>query len=194
MKLPAVRHDSEFSVERALLGRRSKREYADRSMSLTELAQLLWAAQGTTSAKGYRTAPSAGGLFPLETYVAVGNVDDLAPGIYHYRADRHEILQIVEGDKRRQLARASLEQMWMCGAGITVIFSAVHSRTTGKYGTRGHRYVAMEAGHAAQNVALQALALGMGTAMVGAFEDGDLRAIIASPAEELPVYLVTVGY
>jgi len=111
--LPEPRLESEVSLEEALLKRRSVREYSNEPLRLVEVAQLLWAAQGITSEWGGRTAPSAGALYPLEVYVAVGNVDGLAPGVYKYRPQTHELVRITDDDVREELALASLGQSWV---------------------------------------------------------------------------------
>ncbi len=192
MQLPPPRRDSRVSVEKALRKRRTGYKFTKRPMSLAELAQLLWSAQGVTSSAGDRTAPSAGALFPLETYAAVGSVSGLAPGSYRYVPDRHEIVQVRAGDRRRQLAGASVGQRWMNHAPAIIIFSAVYKRTTGEYDRWGIRYVHMEVGHAAQNLALQAVALGMNTTMVGAFEDDKVKSLVGMSRQETPLYIVAI--
>jgi hypothetical protein len=110
IKLPAPRLKGEISLEEALLQRRSVRDYATGSLRLEEVSQLLWAAQGQTAEWGGRTAPSAGALYPLETYLVVGNVESLAPGVYKYSSERHELVKVRDGDVREQLSVASLNQ------------------------------------------------------------------------------------
>lgn len=180
-------------MEEAILKRRSVREYADKPLTLEEVSQLLWAAQGKTAEWGGRTAPSAGALYPLEVYVAVGNVDNLLPAIYQYQPDRHELVKVRDGDVRGELAMASLGQMWMGKGAMQVVIAAVYERTTSKYGDRGVRYVHMEAGHAAQNVYLQAAALDLGAVVVGAFDDDWLKNILGMPKDQVPLYIMTVG-
>jgi SagB-type dehydrogenase family enzyme len=157
------------------------------------VGQLLWAAQGIT-AEGYlRTAPSAGALYPLEVYVVVGKVDSIPPAAYRYRLDRHELVLIKPGDLRRELAQAALDQECIRDAAVTILFAAVYSRSTGKYGQRGFRYAYLEAGHAAQNIYLQATALGLGTVAVGAFRDAEVKRIADLPQAQEPIYLMPVG-
>lgn len=193
MKLPAPRHESNYSVEKAILARRSVRQYHRREISLEDLAQLLWAAQGLTSDDGYRAVPSAGALYPLETDVVAGQVRGLPAGVYRYRPQTHELQTRLSGDKRSELARASYGQLWMSDAAAMLVLSAVYRRTTVKYSQRGLQYVHMEAGHAGQNVALQALALGLSTVMVGAFEDKLIQKILALAPEEIPLYIIPAG-
>jgi len=193
VQLSPPRHQGETSVEEALLSRRSVREYTGEPLTLAEVSQLLWAAQGTTDRRGFRTAPSAGALYPLEVYVVVGEVTGLAPGVYRYLPDEHEIERVSSDDRRDELATAAVDQEWVREAAVDLVFTAVPERTTSKYGDRGIRYVQMEAGHAAQNVYLQAEALGLGMTVIGAFDDDHVREIVAGTAEEQPLYIVAVG-
>lgn len=193
IKLPAPAYDSGCDLNKAIQTRRSLREFKDEAITLEQVAQLLWSAQGVTSLGGYRTAPSAGALYPLEIYVAAGNVDGLPPGLYRYHPREHGLLKAQEGDKRAELAEASLQQHWMAAAPAMIVIAAVHERTSGKYGERGVRYVDMEVGHAAQNVALEAVAMGLGTVDVGAFVDSAVKKVLKLPAEETPLLILPVG-
>jgi SagB-type dehydrogenase family enzyme len=160
---------------------------------MSEISQILWSAQGITSARGFRTAPSAGALYPLELYVIAGNVKNLPAAIYKYTPRDHALLEIVSGDKRSDLSRAALRQGAIRKAPAVILFCAVYERATGKYGQRGIRYVHMEVGHAAQNACLQAIALGLNTAVIGAFRDSEVKMIANLPADEQPLYFVPVG-
>jgi SagB-type dehydrogenase family enzyme len=193
MKLPAPRLESAVSIEAALHRRRSIRAYADAPLGLADLAQLLWAAQGVTAANGFRTAPSAGALYPLEVYVFAGNVVDLPAGIYKYHPQGHTLSRIVEGDRRRELMHVALEQSSLRDAAAVILIAAVYERTTAKYGTRGLRYVHMEAGHAAQNVYLQAVSLNLGTVAIGAFDDTGVKRVAHLSEHEQPLYLLPIG-
>lgn len=181
------------SIEKLLQQRRSIREYRDVAISMADLGQLLWAAQGITHAEGLRTAPSAGALYPLELYVAVGRVDGLEPGVYHYHPRRHRLERTGGKDMRHALSRAALFQSCVEDAAAVVVLGAVFDRTTRKYGRRGLRYVHMEVGHAAQNVYLQAEALGLGTVMVGAFDDKAVASTLGLPDKVRPLALMPVG-
>ena len=161
---------------------------------MVEISQILWSAQGITSARGFRTAPSAGALYPLELYIIAGNIKDLPAGIYKYRPRDHALREIVSGDRRSDLSRAALRQSSIKKAPAVILFCAVYERTTGKYGQRGIRYVHMEVGHAAQNISLQAIALGLHTAVIGAFRDAEVKAIANLPADEQPLYFVPIGH
>jgi len=156
IKLPEPRHDSKISIEKALKERRSVRDYKNEPLTIPEISQLLWSAQGITASGGLRTAPSAGALYPLEVYIIVGNVTNMKSGIYKYIPESHELVKVIEGDKRSELSKAAVHQSPIKDAPAVIVISAVYKRTTGKYEERGIRYVHMEAGHAAQNILLQA--------------------------------------
>jgi SagB-type dehydrogenase family enzyme len=193
IKLPQPAYDSKTSIERALLERRSIRKYNNLPISLSDVSQLLWAAQGLSGARGLRTAPSAGALFPLEIAVVAGNVNDLAPGIYLYKPEGHGLRKIVDNDKRKELSRAALGQSAITNAAAVLVISAVYERTTIKYGERGVRYVHMEAGHAAENVFLQAVSLNLGTVVIGAFDDSGVKKVVNLTGGEQPLYLMPIG-
>lgn len=171
IKLPLPRHDSATSVEKALLDRRSVRDLRDEPLTINEVSQLLWAAQGITDSRGFRTAPSAGALYPLELYIAIVNVKGIAKGAYKYNPHNHELVKVKHGDVKNELTLAALGQYWLRKGAAVIVLSAVYERTTKKYGERGNRYVHMEAGHAAQNIYLQAHSLNLGTVVMGAFWD-----------------------
>ena len=191
--LPAPSLEGRLSLERVLAGRRSQRELRGAAIPLAALAQLLWAAQGVTHGRGYRTAPSAGALYPFELFAVAGLVDGLAAGIYRYRPDEHDLLAERRGDYRHAVMTSAHQQVWIADAAVILSLSAVPARTTGKYGGRGINYIRMEAGHIAQNVCLQAVALGLGATPVGAFDDAALKAVLPGAADEEPVYLLPVG-
>lgn len=190
--LPAPRPTSEVSVEQALKARRSLRSFAATPVTLAEVSQLLWAAQGFSDERGRRTAPSAGALYPLELYLVAGNVTGLPSGIYRYRPVENELLPVGTGDRRADVA-AACRQGWVAGAPVSVAFTAVYARTAKKYGDRSVRYVPIEVGAAAENLSLQAVALGLGTTVVGAFDDAKLAAALGSAADEQPLALLPVG-
>jgi SagB-type dehydrogenase family enzyme len=193
IRLPEPVHDSDTSIEEALLKRRSVRRYKDEALTLAEVSQLLWAAQGITDPGGFRTAPSAGALYPLEVYVVAGNVSDLPDGIYNYKPRNHELARIVKGDKRNELCTAALGQSSVRKAAAVIVFSAVYERTTVKYGERGIRYSHIEAGHVAQNLFLQAVPLNLGAVVIGAFYDDEVKKIIKMTDREQPLYIMPVG-
>ncbi|MDP2910305.1 MAG: SagB/ThcOx family dehydrogenase [bacterium] len=192
--LPQPEKISKVSIEEALLERRSVREYKDEPLKLKEVSQILWAAQGITEPTwGGRTAPSAGGLYPLELYLVVKKVENLEPGLYHYLPQGHKLTRVLEGNINEELAAAGLNQSWIRNAPINLVITAFYSRTINKYGERGIRYVHLEAGHAAQNVYLQAQSLGLGTVTVGAFDDDEIRKLLNLSEEETPLYIMPIG-
>jgi SagB-type dehydrogenase family enzyme len=193
IKLPDPKYSSSTSIEKALRERRSGRKYNEVPLMLSEISQLLWAAQGITHPQGFRTAPSAGALYPLEVYLVAGNVNDLSAGVYKYRPRGHELMRIAKGDKRSELSAAALGQPWVADGAAAIVLSAVYERTTWKYGGRGIRYVHIEAGHAAQNVYLQAVSLHLGTVVVGAFDDRQVKKVIHVAPQEEPLIIMPVG-
>ena len=187
-KLPAPRNKGAMSVESCIAKRRSVRSFSDSVLSDEEISQLLWAAQGITDRnRGFRAAPSAGATYPLETYVVTRE------GVFRYLPQQHALESIKTGDSRGMLAIAALGQSFVRQAPVTIVFSAVPERTTNRYGNRGIMYIHMEAGHAAQNVHLQAVALGLGSVPVGAFDENMAAKAIGVPTGERVVYLVPVG-
>lgn len=193
MVLPEPRKESKTSIEEALLKRRSIREYKDEALSLEEISQILWSAQGITAPeRGGRTAPSAGALYPLEIYLVVRKIENLESGVYHYLPEGHKIKQVLEKDISGELAIAGLNQMFIKDAPANIVISAVFSRTTSKYGERGNQYVYMEAGHASENIYLQIESLGLGTVTVGAFSDEEVKRIL-NLQEEIPLYIMPIG-
>ena len=193
ISLPESSHESNFSIEEALLKRRSTREYSGDPLTLDEISQILWSAQGITHENRLRTAPSAGGLYPLELYVVVGDVEGLEAGIYHYMPIENNLLKTVDGDRRSDIADAALGQDWVEKAAINIVITAIYERTTGKYDDRGIRYVHIEVGHAAQNICLQATALNLGVVTVGAFHDEKVVQILHLNPEEKPLYIIPIG-
>ena len=194
LSLPSVEFDSNTSVEKALRARRSIRNYSRAALSLDELSQLVWAAQGITEKRdGLRTAPSAGALYPLEVYVVAGNVDGLPAGVYRYIPKGHDLFRIFEGDRRKALAEAAIGQSWVRRAPAVLVIAAVYDRSKRKYGRRGIRYSHIEVGHSAQNVYLQAETLGLGTVIVGAFHDDEVQTVLGLPGDHKPLALMPVG-
>jgi SagB-type dehydrogenase family enzyme len=193
IELPEVSLTGDGSLEQLLSQRRSIREYAEGTVSLNDVGQLLWAAQGITNARGLRTAPSAGALYPLELFLVVGEVNHLSPGVYHYRPDGHQLQKVVADDQRKDLGRAAGSQDWIKEAAVVIVVTADYERTARKYALRAKRYVHIEVGHAAQNLLLQAEALNLATVPVGAFRDDEVARILQLPDELEPLMLLPVG-
>jgi SagB-type dehydrogenase family enzyme len=186
--LPSPLASGAISLEAALAGRRSVREFGSAPLTKAQIGQLLWAAQGITDpASGGRTAPSAGALYPLELYVATTD------GFAHYLPARHALRRLSVNDPRARLAEAAGGQGAVASAPAVFVLAGVVERTRTKYGDRAERYVQLEAGHAAQGLLLEAVALGLGAVPVGAFDDGEVREILGLGAGETPLYLIPVG-
>jgi SagB-type dehydrogenase family enzyme len=183
MSLPEPRVAGEMSLEECLAARRSVRSYGARALTLSEVSQVLWAAQGITDAHGHRTAPSAGALYPVKLYLAVGEVSGLSPGLYEYHPDGHALTLVKEGDPRRDLTQAALSQQCVGAAKACLVIAAVPSVTEAKYGGRAMRYIDNEAGCICQNIYLQCQALGLGTVCIGAFDDTWVAEVVGTDAE-----------
>lgn len=219
--LPAPDTTGQMTVEQALLNRRSRRRFADKPLTLPQLSQLLWAAQGRTDPRGLRTAPSAGALYPLQLYVVVANVSDLDPGIYkyeiarhtltlgaglklsprgprpklHYQFDKspHQLRRIKDGLFTADLQQICLDQEHIGRAPATIVIAGDYSVTAKKYGQRAERYVHIEVGHIGQNIYLQAESLGLATCAVGAFHDDQLMSLLTTSLEPLLVMPIGVS-
>jgi len=189
VSLPPPRTTGQMSLEEALAKRRSVRQFRARDLSIEQIGQLAWAAQGVTRPEtGFRTAPSAGALYPLELYVLTRE------GGFHYVPKGHKLVQIFRGDKRAELMRAAFGQGFVAAAPLDIVITGIYTRTRAKYGARAERYVHLEAGHAAQNIHLQAVALGLGSVPVGAFEDTAVAQALSLSSDETPLYIIPVGY
>lgn len=185
--------DEGYALQRALAHRRSNRTLQEAVLTLNEVSQLLWAAQGITSPAGFRTAPSAGALYPLEMRVLAGAVRDLEVGVYRYVPSAHGLTVLSHADVRGALARAAYGQDSVEHNAVLFLVSGIEQRTSTKYGNRAARYVHMEAGHAAQNLLLQVTALGLGAVVIGAFDDSAVRGVMNLPRGEEPLYLIPLG-
>lgn len=185
--LPPVTSLSKMTLEEAIDKRHSKRQFKPDALTMEEMSRLLWAAQGMNAA-GTRTVPSAGALYPLEIYTVT------AEGVYRYGPKGHELQQIKKNcDDRNYLAAGCVGQMWMANAPLIIVIAADPDKTLAKYGERGHRYVCMEAGNVSQNISLQATALGMGTTIVGAFDDVYVHKLLGLMTGMFPLLIMPVG-
>jgi SagB-type dehydrogenase family enzyme len=195
MNLPRPGLDGQVSVEKAMKSRRSIRSFSLRQLTIEQMSQILWSAQGITEEGGYkRSAASAGALYPIEVYAIAGSssIKGLNAGIYHYEPGSHSLVFTTEGDHRDEIAQACLSQLWVAKAPLVVAVCADFQRITLKYGRRGERYVAMESGGVSQNIFLQAQAMGLAAGIVGAFEDADVQRILKTPFA--PLLIMPVGY
>ncbi|MEW6076151.1 MAG: SagB/ThcOx family dehydrogenase [Candidatus Omnitrophota bacterium] len=191
LQLPQPKNKGTVSLEEAIAKRRSQRSFSNKELTLSQISQLLWAAQGITERKGgrvLRSAPSAGALYPMEIYALTKD------GLYHYLPESHALEVLRDGDLRGKLSGASLGQSSVSDAPLDIVVCAVYERVTSKYRERGNRYVAIEAGHIAQNIHLQAVVLGLVSVPVGAFSDEEVSKILNLPVDCAPLYIIPVGY
>ena len=193
IKLPGPKISGGISIEEAIKGRRSVRDYTSESVTPEELSQILWAAQGITGKSRGRAAPSAGATYPLELYVVVERVTGLDPGLYHYLPKEHAIERFMSGSYSPILSAAALNQPAVRDAAVNLVFAAVYERTTTRYGERGIRYVHIDVGHASENVYLQCRSLGLGTVAVGAFDNARANESLKLRKEEAVVYIMPIG-
>lgn len=182
---------------RLLQERRSERRFSGQSMTFDELALLLWASQGVTAAAGsffLRTAPSAGALYPIETYLAVERVDGLGPGLFHFHVKEFALEQLSDQAIGKLVARAALDQSFVAEAAVIFLWSAIPRRNMAKYGHRGFRYICLDAGHICQNLLLAAAALGRKGCPVAALYDDELNGLLGLDGmEESVLYLAPIG-
>jgi SagB-type dehydrogenase family enzyme len=187
--LPEPNLKGSVPLEEVIYKRRSQREFEETELSLQQLSQILWAAQGITDKSyGFRSAPSAGALYPLFIYVAKKD------GLFRYIPDGHKLIELSSEDKRPSITRASLGQESIRQAPVCIIIAANFAITQARYGARAFRYVCMEIGHATQNIHLQAEALGLGSVPIGAFWDDVISSTLGIPDTQNPLYLIPIGY
>jgi len=186
IKLPSPEFTNK-SLEECIQARRSVRSFRNQTLSDQEVANILWAAQGITDkGRGFRAAPSAGATYPLELFIAKND------GLYRYVPQTHALVREKNKDLRKDIAKAALSQMFLADAGMVIVITAVVERTAWRYGERAMRYVNNEVGHCAQNIHLEAVALGLGSVPIGAFNDGELKEVLGLKEEE-PLYIIPVG-
>jgi SagB-type dehydrogenase family enzyme len=177
--------------------RRSIRRYQEAPMQEAELSQLLWASQGITFARGdhgFRTAPSAGALYPVETYLVVNRVEGIEPGVYHYFVPDHTLEQLKAGDYGAEISQAALDQEMAQRANVVFVWTGVFERSKWKYKQRAYRYVYLDAGHIAQNLALAAEALDLGSCQIAALYDDEANELLGvDETEESAIYMTAIG-
>jgi SagB-type dehydrogenase family enzyme len=193
IKLPEPRHQGAMSLEAALSARQSVRTLARDSIALADVGQLLWAAQGVNRPNGHRTAPSAMAAYPLELYLVASRVSGLAGGVYHYGVVGHVLEPVLSGDRLREFVDGASHQAWVADAAAVIVFTAVPGRTS-RFGARTERFVSDEVGASAENVYLQAAALGLGTTFAGSVQDTAAARILALPADRSAVGIMPVGH
>ena len=188
IKLPPPKLDGTVSVEKALVERRSVRAYKTEPLSLAEVSQVLWAAQGVTEpAKGLRTAPSARGTFVVEVYLVTGTVTGLPAGQYRYQPKGHELVKMAEGDKKAELFKAA-GQAAINSAPVALVITGASDRSASN-----PSWMYLEAGHAAQNIYLQAVSLKLGTVSMAGFKPDEVKRALGLPEKEQPIYIMPVG-
>lgn len=189
IELPKPVTSGRISLEESIARRRSEREFSDRELSLEQISQILWSAQGITDPSfGFRAAPSAGALYPLTIYLVKKD------GVYRYLPDGNKLIQVVEEDKRPSMVRASLGQSFINDAPVDIVIAVNFRITEAKYGARAFRYVCMEAGHVAENIQLQAVTLGLTSVPIGAFWDDVIKSSLGLPETQDPLYILSLGY
>ncbi len=204
IELPNPRLKGNVSLEETILRRRAVRRYSKKPLLLSQLSQILWSAQGITGTRGFRAAPSAGATYPLEIYVVIGeqcivageakqDFQEVQAGIYHYEPNAHSLSLHTSGDLRPYLARAALDEEFIAKAPVDIVICALYHRTSYRYGKRGERYVHMEVGHVGENIHLQAVALGLSTVEVGAFNDEAVTKVLGVNQQFKPLYIMPVG-
>jgi len=195
VELPSFVPSRPMSLDEAFRRRRSVRDFRAEPISLGQLSYLLWASTGIQRVEGgyeFRTAPSAGALYPIETYVVANDVRKLEAGVYHYSVRAHKLEQLELGEFRRQIAAAALGQEMCASAAVVLVWSAVFERCKWKYGQRAYRYIYLDAGHIAENLALAAVSLGLGSCEIGALFDDEVNALVGIDGEEESVIAMAV--
>jgi SagB-type dehydrogenase family enzyme len=190
IELPSPSTKGKVSVEEAISKRRSIRNFKENDLSLNEISQILWSAQGITKKTSYlnlRAAPSAGAIYPITVFLIKKD------GVFEYLVEKHSIKLISQKDIREKIAEASFNQNFISKAPISLILCANYSKITQKYGKRGIRYADIEVGHIAENIHLQAVSLELGSVPVGAFDDEKISEILSLPKDLKPVYIIPIG-
>jgi len=208
IKLPSPQLKGKVSLEETILRRRAIRRYRRDPLDLSQLSQIFWSAQGITGTREFRASPSAGATYPLEIFVLVGKqgvidsevlmqsgqaLEALQAGIYHYEIDSHSLSLHKPADLRPDLARAALDQEFIIDAPVDIVICALYHRTSYRYGRRGERYVHIEVGHVGENIHLQAVALGLATVEIGAFNDEEVRKVLGVEEQIKPLYIMPLG-
>ena len=197
IQLPSQLQETNTLFTEVLQKRKSTRAFSTEPLSKVDLAFLLWASTGIQRQENsyeFRTAPSAGALYPIETYIAANNVEDVAKGIYHYNIRDHTLEEIKTGDFGGDLAHAALDQRMCATAPAVFVWTAIFRRSKWKYSQRAYRYIYLDAGHLAQNLALAAVSIACGSCQVGAFFDNEINALVdVDGTEESTIYLCVVG-
>jgi SagB-type dehydrogenase family enzyme len=192
--LPEPQKNSGTSIEEALLGRKSVRSFSDKEVTLEQIGQLCWAAQGITHGTG-RTAPSAGAIYPLTLYVVTGRVSgqNVSGSVYRYDPQNHKLIRIMDGDRRLALSSAAMGQASVKQAAVDFVITGKYEMVKAKFGDKGEMFTHLEAGHAAENICLQAVGLNLGVVTVGAFDGAAVSRALSLPEDETTLYIIPVG-
>lgn len=197
IKLDKPSNLSKTTLNDVLKKRKSIRDFSKESISKEQLSYLLWASTGIQREEQgfeFRTAPSAGALYPIETYLVVNNVEDISKGVYHYSIKEHTLEQLKSGDFGLKIAEAALEQEMCTEAAVVFIWTAIFARSKCKYGQRAYRYIYLDAGHMAENLALASVSLDLGSCQIAALFDDEVNKIIdVDGVKESVIYMSVVG-
>jgi len=197
IQLPKKLQDSSMSLTETLKKRKSIRSFSNQPLSILELSFLLWASTGIQRIDGnysFRTAPSAGALYPIETYITANNIEGLPKGLYHYNIEEHSLEQLQIGSIGEKLAQAALNQKMIATAPVVFVWSAIFHRTKWKYNQRAYRYIYLDAGHIAENLSLAATGIGLGSCQIGAFFDEEVNTLLSIDGiNESVLYLSVLG-
>ena len=195
--LPALVPHSKYTFDEVVKNRRSIRSFSPQALSMEQLSSLLWISTGnqrTEDGFAFRTTPSAGALYPIETYVVAHRVGHLEPGVYHYDIQHHGLELVKSGDYRKMIAQAALDQMMCAAAPVVFIWTGLFNRSKCKYGQRGYRYIYLDVGHIAQNLALGAVSLGLGSCQIAALYDDEVNSLVdVDGTDESVLYMSVVG-
>ncbi|KYK36773.1 MAG: hypothetical protein AYK18_01875 [Theionarchaea archaeon DG-70] len=198
VELPPLDTATLLPFNEILKRRKSIRQFSGTPVSMTHLSYLLWASAGIQrKERGYefRTAPSAGALYPVETYVVINNVESLEKGVYHYSVKHHFLEQLKRGDFSREITLAALGQRMCRECAVVFVWTAVFNRSKWKYKQRAYRYIYLDAGHIGQNLGLASVGLGLGCCHIGALFDDEVNAILdVDGSEESALYMTVVGH
>ncbi|MHC4131737.1 MAG: SagB/ThcOx family dehydrogenase [Planctomycetota bacterium] len=197
IKLPAPNIEQKMGLDETIKKRKSIRHFSSKPLSLKELSYLLWASTGIQRIEAgyeFRTAPSAGALYPIETYIIANNVTELANGLYHYDIKNHQLEELKLEELGAKLAATALGQNFCATAPVVFLWTAIFQRSKFKYQQRAYRYIYLDAGHIAENLALTAVSLKLGSCQIGAFLDDQINEILElDGTEESILYLTSVG-
>ena len=191
--LPEPNLQSNFSLEQALKQRRSRRDFSDNPISLNQLSQVLWAAYGITKEPIYKTAPSAGAIYPMTIYVSTCKVKNMENGFYRYIPETHSLKLIDDNNYKKIIYKLGYRQNCLKNPAFTILMAANFNKIENRYGNKAKRYTFMEAGHISQNIYLQVESLGLGTVAVGAFNEASMNKNLPVKAEENIIYIMPIG-